>query len=206
MDSRPDEPDLARVEDAARAERRAELDNDRSLLVRAEEVRYRLTDEWQSDTGRTILDIEVADEAVPTIGEARAIVERLRAKLDRHAQTRHVAAARRRARALEAEARFWGPGATHWCQQARRARQYVTTTFDAKASAAIRPRERRGHGGQQRPRARRSTSGSRSSAGGGDPGGGDPPGEPEHEPQAVPPLAGRDRRLADTFSRLGVIA
>jgi hypothetical protein len=75
---------LARMGDAARAERRAELDGDEDLLELASEWWWTLAEEYEQQTGKpihTTIAITVpADEKPITGPEASAIIERLEAE------------------------------------------------------------------------------------------------------------------------------
>ena len=123
-------------------------------------------------------------EEIPSGEDAQAIVAAEEALQDRIGKARHLAAAERKQRELDANARLWPNG--HWAWEARRHRAYIENfrrrTRGDHAPSAPRPQGFARPRGAGRPRARRATA---KSAGGSssDPGG-DGPGEPA-EPEVV---------------------
>jgi hypothetical protein len=206
---------LTRLEHIARAERRAELDEDWPLYTTARTLRYCLKNEWQRLADRTITGIEIPAEAIPTAADARSIIAAESAEQDRIGKQRHLAAAKQTALQFDQLASE-APG--QWGERAREHRRYIYGfTHQRGEHAGL---ELRTHGitrtrsrGAGRPRARRAAARSSSSSAdsGGDTGPGEPgEGEPERAaPETVSyvfgPLAGRTRLLCDSAARIGVV-
>ncbi len=200
---------LARLERIARAERWAEInfETERESFVLAVTLRSCLAHEWEAAAGGIITGIEVPDDAVPTAEEARSIIAVENAEQDRIGKARHLEAAERKQRELDANARIW-PN-SHWAVEARRHRAYVKdfrhrrlwrrhqAPNDATSSGARTHSRPRGAG---RPRARRVRT-----TGGSDPGG-DGPGDGEPPAGLAGPLRRSARPQIDRLAPRGVVA
>ncbi len=202
---------LGRLEHIARAERRAELDEDWPLYTTAVTLRCCVAREWERLTGRTITGITIPPEAIPTSEQAAAIIAAEADLQDAIGKQRHLASAERQDSQL---AQLAAEAPAMWGEQAHQHHAYVENFRRAMVCPRGRTRGQRPRVARMQRRscqARRETR-TRSSARSGDsPGGGDPPGgdDPEGEHHLAPGaslspfLAGRDRLLVDILARVG---